>query len=77
MEATKAGEYHTRHAAMGCYEVSRLTPDGRLGYITNFKSNRDAKRFIDDHGAGLVTVDPETCIPSNEIQAVKRVCDLE
>tara|TARA_Y100000593_G_C4067330_1_gene217401 strand:- start:165 stop:407 length:243 start_codon:yes stop_codon:yes gene_type:complete len=80
MKATQTGEYRIRHAARGCYEVCRITPEGRMGYLTNFKSKRDAKRFVDDHRAGLVTVDPETCIPSNEIwhlQTVKRVGGLE
>jgi len=58
----KVEEYTINHAKRGCYEVL-LESGEQLLYLTNFRNPRAAKKFIEEHKKGNVSIDPDTCIP--------------
>jgi hypothetical protein len=64
-------EYTISHKRRGCYEVCLVYPHGevvRSEYLTNFRNKKAAKRFIEEHQKGKVTIDPDTCIPTPDFK---------
>ena len=63
--------YEIRHARRGCYEVTKTVEVGKstkCHYLTNFRNQKAAKKFIEAHVKGEVTIDPETCIPTPDFK---------
>jgi len=63
----KVEEYTINHAKRGCYEVL-LESGEQLLYLTNFRNPRAAKKFIEEHKKGNVSIDLDTCIPTPDFE---------
>ena len=64
-------EYVIEHAKHGCWQVVLVDEDKEIGkyqYLTAFKNKKAAKKFIEQHQKGNVTIDPETRIPTPDFK---------
>ena len=66
-ENKKNNNYVVNHVRHGCYEVL-LKQGEKTIYLTNFRNKKAAEKFIVAHEQGLVTIDPETCIPTPDFK---------
>lgn len=68
---SKFEQYQINHVRHGCYEVHLVDENkeiGRYQYLTNFRNLKAAKKFVEQHVMGNVTIDPETCIPTPDFK---------
>ena len=64
-------EYQIEHKRHGCYQivlVDETKEVGRYRYLTNFRNKKAAKRFVEEHKKGNITIDPETGIPTPDFK---------
>ena len=66
-ENKEVSNYIINHVRHGCYEVI-LKIKEKLIYLTNFRNKKAAERFIEAHKKNMVTIDPETCIPTPDFK---------
>ncbi len=66
-ENKEVDNYIINHTRRGCYEVI-LKIGETLAYLTNFKNKKAAERFIEAHKKDMVTIDPETCVPTPDFK---------
>ena len=63
----KMAEYEINHVRHGCYSVILVDETKSVGqyrHLTFFKNKKAAKKFIEAHKKGEVTIDKETGIPT-------------